>query len=111
MLKKNTFVNNYAAIQGGAISFRSARYTVIDDDDSGDKGVTMTNNTAGVIKSGVSSYAKTVSFNLTNNAAVGGSRLVKYNASDSILNAAAKQYMAEINAKLGTKEKPLSEYL
>jgi hypothetical protein len=50
----------------------------------------MTNNTAGVIKGAVSSYAKTVSFNLTNNASVGGSHVVKYNASDSRLNAAAK---------------------
>jgi predicted outer membrane repeat protein len=83
--KNNTFLNNYAAIQGGAISFRSASYTVIND------GVTMKNNTAGVIKSGVSSYAKSVSFNLVNNATVGGSYVVKYNASDSQLNAAAKQ--------------------
>jgi predicted outer membrane repeat protein len=83
--KNNTFLNNYAAIQGGAISFRSAGYTVIDD------GVTMKNNTAGVIKSGVSSYAKSVKFNLDNNASIGGSRVVTYNASDSQLNAAAKQ--------------------
>jgi hypothetical protein len=95
---KNTFVNNYAAIQGGAISFRSARYTVIDD------GLTMTNNTAGVIKSGVSSYATTVSFNLTNNASIGGSHVVKYNASDSRLNSVAKQYMFDINKKLGNTD-------
>ena len=65
----------------------------------------MTNNTAGVVKgfpdcgmkdapscanNTKASYAKTVSFNLTNNASIGGSHVVKYNASDSRLNAAAK---------------------
>lgn len=90
-------MNNYADILGGALAYGSAGYH--------DDGTTnMTNNTAGIIKSGVSSYASSVSFDLNNNDSIGGSRVVKYNASDNVLNEEAKKYMFEINKKLGNTD-------
>jgi len=51
----NTFKDNYAAVQGGAISFASNNYTV---DKNGH--LIMDNNTAGILNYAISSYSESV---------------------------------------------------
>jgi predicted outer membrane repeat protein len=52
----NTFKDNYAAVQGGAISFASNNYTV----DSKNGHLIMNNNTAGILNYAISSYSESV---------------------------------------------------